>query len=113
MLANLSRSADDTSTNLSCIQGDCLHLSFNLSGAESNMIDHLYFTSAGVDFQKEVVYNAETAAWEVELTHDETVQFNAGRYTWDLTAMLTNGCVLTLLYNKSFVVNQKTNELTY
>ena len=52
MLANLSRSADDTNTNLSCIQGDCLHLSFNLSGAESNMIDHLYFTSAGVDFQK-------------------------------------------------------------
>ena len=100
------------SNNLSIIQGDTLDVTLSIDNPETLDIESVKFVCKSLDVEENFVPIVNEGAesddsWMMIIDANVTQNFRVGNYSYDITAVLDNGEVFTVVYHGNLEVLYK------
>lgn len=99
-------------TKIKLVQGDCYHYVITLDEKSQALVSRLVLTCHAQNISEDFYYDKDSQTWILELQSEDTINYQVGGSTYDLTAVLKDECVKTLIHNGLFMVLEKTNKVT-
>lgn len=91
------------------INGDSFERFFAIEGIEIENIARVTFACAARNISQDLIYVEEQQVFYLSFDSVASKNISPGFFSYDLTIELTNGRVVTYLYNEDFVVLKKRN----
>lgn len=97
-------------TTITIVKGDSLYLNLTFENLDTELIGHVYFSSRNI-ITKEFIYDEAEDNYRLEILPEESADFEAGRFSYDITVYLLDDGVKTVLRKGPFVILTKDNEV--
>lgn len=94
------------------IQGDCYKFNIKFDDNSQALVSRVVLTCQAQNISEDFYYDKESNTWKLELESEDTINYAASGASYDLTAILKNDCVKTIIHNGLFLVLSKTNKIT-
>jgi hypothetical protein len=95
-------------TTITIIKGDSLHLNLTFENLDEDLISHVYFSSRNI-ITKEFTYDEVEENYRLEILATESANFEAGRFSYDITVFFIDDGVKTVQRKGPFVILTKDN----
>jgi hypothetical protein len=95
-------------TTITIIKGDSLHINLTFENLDAELISHVYFSSRNI-ITKEFIYDEFEENYRLEILAAESAQFEAGRFSYDITVFFIDDGVKTVQRKGPFVILTKDN----
>ena len=95
-------------TTITVVKGDSLHLNLTFENLDTDLISHVYFSSRNI-ITKEFIYDEFEDNYRLEILAAETVDFEAGRFSYDITVYFLDNGVKTVQRKGPFIILSKDN----
>jgi hypothetical protein len=95
-------------TTITIIKGDSLHINLTFENLDEDLISHVYFSSRNI-ITKEFTYDQFEENYRLEILATESANFEAGRFSYDITVFFIDDGVKTVQRKGPFVILTKDN----
>jgi hypothetical protein len=95
-------------TTITIIKGDSLHINLTFENLDEDLISHVYFSSRNI-ITKEFTYDEFEENYRLEILASESAEFEAGRFSYDITLVFVDDGVKTVQRKGPFIILTKDN----
>jgi hypothetical protein len=95
-------------TTITIVKGDSLHINLTFENLDTDLISHVYFSSRNI-ITKEFIYDEFEDNYRLEILAAESAEFEAGRFSYDITVYFLDDGVKTVQRKGPFVILTKDN----
>jgi hypothetical protein len=95
-------------TTITIVKGDSLHLNLTFENLDLSLVSHVYFSSRNI-ITKEFIYDEDEENYRLEILAAESADFEAGRFSYDITVYFIDDGVKTVQRKGPFVILTKDN----
>jgi hypothetical protein len=95
-------------TTITIIKGDSLHINLTFENLDEDLISHVYFSSRNI-ITKEFMYDEFEENYRLEILASESAEFEAGRFSYDITVVFVDDGVKTVQRKGPFIILTKDN----